>query len=327
MDKPYTTQEKQQAYEQAAEWFMLMQEHPLNTQQQVEFEAWLAAKPLHQEVWQNVAMFEEKFNRMPKQVIAKTVQELKPKKKNIGKLSMAFISLLTAFYAFQGIRQQDYFPELLSFDAVDIYKTKIGEQQQVALQDGSQIWLNSQTKIRVKYNNQQRKIELANGEIYIETHKDPLQRPFSVYTQHGDLVALGTKFNVDYTPHQTELSVQEGAVRIQTKNSKRQQIISAQHAALFDTDKIYPQAFHAGDLLWRQHLLVVHSMPLSQFIKELSKYDKTRIILDPSAHNVLVSGSYSTQDIRKTLEIIAHTYQLNISGTTDQIRITANVSK
>ncbi|GAA5015806.1 FecR family protein [Acinetobacter puyangensis] len=327
MDKPYTTQEKQEAYEQAAEWFMLIQEQSLNTQQQAEFEAWLVAKPLHQEVWQNVAMFEEKFNRMPKQVIAKTVQELKPKKKHIGKLSLAFISLLTAVYALQGIRQQDYFPELLSFDPVDIYKTKIGEQQQVALHDGSQIWLNSQTKIRVKYNDQQRKIELANGEIYIETHKDRLQRPFSVHTQHGDLVALGTKFNVDYTLDKTELSVQEGAVRIEVRNSKQQQIISAQHAAMFDTDNIYPQTFHAGDLLWRQHLLVVHSMPLPQFIKELSKYDKTRIVLDPSIHDVLVSGSYSTRDINKTLGVIAHTYQLNISETTDQIRISADVSK
>lgn len=305
--------DKQRVYEQAAEWYMLMQEQILTEAQQTEFDIWLATSALHQEVWKNVTMFDAKFQRMPKHVVAKTVQELKLQNKPTGKLSLAFISILAALYAYQSIRQQDFLPEILSFDPIDIYKTEIGQQQQIALADGSQIWLNSGTKIRVKYNDQQRRIDLTKGEIYIETAKDQMQRRFSVNTKHGDLLALGTVFNVYYTPERTILQVKEGAVRIETANHKKRQDIAAQHAAAFDDQQIYSAAYQATNLLWREQLFVVHSMSLKQFTAELSRYHKAKIIIDPALDHIAVSGSYSLLNIEKTLAMVAQTHHLKMN--------------
>lgn len=306
---------RQQAYYEAAEWYMQMQEQTLDVKQKACFEQWLAEDALHQEVWANVIMFDEKLGRVPKTVMAQTMHQLKPKPQFATKFSLILFALCTAFYTVQGIRQQDYAPDLLSFEPIDVYKTQIGEQQQVSLADGSQIWLNSESKIRVKYNANQRRIELARGEIYIETHKDIKQRPFTVQTADGVLLALGTVFNVRHFPTQTELIVKQGTVRTQPQHSKTYQDITARHTVRFDAQQIYHDAYSDMPLLWRQQLLVVHSMPLQKFITELSRYHQQNINIDPGLYHVLVSGAYSTQDLSRTLHMLQVTYHFKVVHT------------
>ncbi|NOZ97861.1 MAG: DUF4880 domain-containing protein [Gammaproteobacteria bacterium] len=303
---------RQRAYREAAEWYMQMQEQALDAKQKTCFDQWLAADVLHQEVWANVIMFDEKLGRVPKTVMAQTMQHMQPKQHYATKFSLILFAICVALYAVQGIRQQDYLPEMFSFDPVDIYKTQIGEQQQLSLADGSQLWLNSDSKIRVKYNTKQRRIELARGEIYIETHKDSQQRPFTVHTADGDLLALGTVFNVRHLPTQTELIVKQGIVRTQPQQSQYYRDVPAQHTIRFDEKQIYIDAYSDLPLLWRQQLLVVHSMPLEQFITELSRYHQNEINLDPSLEKIQVSGAYSTQDLARTLNMLKSTYHLHV---------------
>ncbi|KAA8733768.1 DUF4974 domain-containing protein [Acinetobacter qingfengensis] len=312
-------QVRQQAYEQAAHWYMQLKEQGFSEEQQQAFDQWLNANSLHQHIWQNVTMFDEKFNRLSRPVLAKTMAHIQHKKKvSGGKWCLGLLAVMTAFYAYQSIRQQDYLPDLLSFDAVDVYTTRMGETQYLTLQDGSQIWINSASKIRVKYTDFQRQIELAQGEIFIETHHDVQKRQFYVSTSHGKLQALGTVFNVHYLPDQTELSVKEGIVRIQTVHGQYHQDITAEHAAVFDQNQIHQDNYQATQFLWREHLLVVHSMPLKQVVAELSRYYPGEIELDPSLEQVLISGSYSTQNIEKTLKILATTYQFNMRVISEQ---------
>ena len=303
---------RQRAYREAAEWYMQMQEQAFDAKQKTCFDQWLAADVLHQEVWANVIMFDEKLGRVPKTVMAQTMQQLKPKPQIATKFSLILFALCIALYEVQGIRQQDYLPEMLSFDPVDIYKTHIGEQQQLTLADGSQLWLNSNSKIRVKYNTKQRRIELARGEIYIETHQDIQQRPFTVHTADEDLLALGTVFNVRHLTTQTELIVKQGIVRTQPRYATDYQDIAAQHTVRFDAQQIYHENYSDMPLLWRQQLLVVHSMSLKQFITELSRYHQQQIDIDPSLEKILVSGAYSTQDLSRTLNMLQTTYHFNV---------------
>ncbi|MCH7315030.1 FecR domain-containing protein [Acinetobacter sp. ANC 3882] len=320
-DAPYSKEDKQQAYEQAAQWYIELHEKSLDERQQAEFEEWLTAEPLHQQVWRNVTMFDEKLNRVSKHQIDQTFQQLESKQWNIGKLSLVFMSVFPVLYVYQAIRQQDYLPELWSFAPIAIYNTGKGEQRQFTLADGSRVWLNSNSKIRIKYNQHQRRIELAKGEIYIETHKDPFKRQFSVQTSHGNLVALGTVFNVRYFPEKTELLVQQGTVRILTKDRQIQQDIPAQHAAIFNQDSIRTKPYQATQMLWRQQLLVVHSMLLGQFVNELKPHYQGEIQLEPALDNILISGSYSTQDIEKTLTMVANTHHLNIQTHQQKIQL------
>ncbi|MRT93721.1 FecR family protein [Ancylomarina sp. 16SWW S1-10-2] len=91
-----------------------------------------------------------------------------------------------------------------------------GEEYQLALADGTQVWLNSESSLRypVKFTGKNRRVELS-GEAYFEvTHN--AKKPFIVNTQEMNIEVLGTSFNVsayadDATVHATLV---EGKVRV-----------------------------------------------------------------------------------------------------------------
>ncbi|NWE80415.1 FecR family protein, partial [Pseudomonas yamanorum] len=51
-------------------------------------------------------------------------------------------------------------------------RTGIGERRQVALEDGSQLQLNSNSAVDVKFDGHQRVIELLQGELWVDVAKD-----------------------------------------------------------------------------------------------------------------------------------------------------------
>lgn len=81
----------------------------------------------------------------------------------------------------------------------EIYVPK-GEQLQMAFQDGSKVFLNSDTKLKYP-----RKFGLGNRRVYLEgegyfiVEKNP-DRPFVVSVKGGDVKVLGTSFNVNAYP-------------------------------------------------------------------------------------------------------------------------------
>lgn len=77
-------------------------------------------------------------------------------------------------------------------------KTKTGEVKKIDLPDGSSVWLNANSEIRISddfQNRQQRSVYLDEGEAFFEVTKNP-QRPFLVKTPHLITRVLGTSFNV-----------------------------------------------------------------------------------------------------------------------------------
>lgn len=71
-----------------------------------------------------------------------------------------------------------------------------GTRSTLKLSDGSRVWLNSGSSLSypVTFTNQKRIVKLK-GEAYFEVHSD-VSRPFIVKTQSINVLATGTKFNV-----------------------------------------------------------------------------------------------------------------------------------
>ena len=88
----------------------------------------------------------------------------------------------------------------------EIYVPK-GEQLQMAFQDGSKVFLNSDTKLKYP-----RKFGLGNRRVYLEgegyfiVEKNP-DRPFVVSVNGGEVKVLGTSFNVNAYPGTEEVTL------------------------------------------------------------------------------------------------------------------------
>jgi ferric-dicitrate binding protein FerR (iron transport regulator) len=78
--------------------------------------------------------------------------------------------------------------------------TPKGSQTQIALTDGTKIWLNAESKLRYpsKFTGETRTVYLE-GEAFFNVKKDP-EHPFVVHTADIKVKALGTSFNVKAYP-------------------------------------------------------------------------------------------------------------------------------
>ncbi len=98
-----------------------------------------------------------------------------------------------------------------------LYATAIGQQQSTTLADGSVVLLNTNSQIKVDYNNEYRNIRLLQGEAHFTVAKNAA-RPFRVYAGNGRVQAVGTAFSVYIKDNTINVTVTEGKVELASVN-------------------------------------------------------------------------------------------------------------
>jgi len=104
--------------------------------------------------------------------------------------------------------------------AQNTISTKRGSKSKVQLPDGTQVWLNADSRITYNENFQGslREVQLS-GEAYFDVVRDE-ERPFVIHTNVIDIKVLGTAFNVrSYADEKnTETSLVRGSVEVTLRN-------------------------------------------------------------------------------------------------------------
>ena len=100
-------------------------------------------------------------------------------------------------------------------DTVNVaYSTAVGQQRTLELPDGSKLYLNTNSQVKVDFSEGYRNIKLLQGEVHFEVAKDQ-SRPFSVYAGRGRVQAVGTAFTVLFQDNQdVDVVVSEGSVSL-----------------------------------------------------------------------------------------------------------------
>jgi len=98
------------------------------------------------------------------------------------------------------------------------YSTLKAEVKKMVLPDGTIIWMNAETKIRLSPDfgtSNSRKLHLDYGEAYFEVKRDTL-KPFSITTQQFVTTVLGTSFNIKSYPElkSYQVAVATGKVKV-----------------------------------------------------------------------------------------------------------------
>lgn len=93
------------------------------------------------------------------------------------------------------------------------YATAVGEQRIITLADGSTVQLNSHSRVRVRFTDAQRTVDLEEGQALFHVAKNAA-RPFIVSSKGARVRAVGTQFDVDRTPAATIVTVVEGRVAV-----------------------------------------------------------------------------------------------------------------
>ena len=190
------------------------------------------------------------------------------------------------------------------------YRTGINQRRVVALADGTQLTLNTNSAVNVDYSGDRRQIQLLAGEIFIATGKDAAQRPFFVGTPHGGLQALGTRFTVRVHEQYASTGVLEGAVAVLADDGSQRLVLRPGEGAHFDSAGYHRQALMPYGGAWLNGMLVARDMRLADFLAELSRYSDHPLGCAPASAGLRVSGSYPLADVDAVLDAVSASLQL-----------------
>ncbi len=192
-------------------------------------------------------------------------------------------------------------------DARIAYGTAKGERLEVALPDGSDLQLNTDSAVSVTYTRRSRTIHLERGEALF-TVKAGDGRPFEVLAAGGEIRDLGTRFSVHRESERVSVVVVEGAVTVRTRESAFRLPLSAGERVTYDftgristTEKIDAAASTA----WSRGRLVFDSVTVAEVARQLARYHDVRVVIDdPALSQLRVSGTFRTDDLDSLIETL-----------------------
>lgn len=294
--------------EQLADWLVMLQSGEATEQDLAALSQWRKQSQVHEAAWQRAEGVLSTFGQVPAAIGRDTLARL-PRRSRRQLLSLLAIATPTGWLLWQ------HGPWLHRAD----YQTAKGEQQTIALADGSQLLLNTATQVDVSFTPTSRTIRLLSGEIMLTTGKDPLPagqpaRPLTVRTEQGSVQPIGTRFAVREWDGYTQVSVFEGAVRVQPAGSSQSASVPAMQQLRFSATELQAvQAVRNSSDLWTNGMLLAQDMRLGDLIAELARYQPGLLRCDPEVAQLLVSGAFPVNDIASSLRVLEQSLPVRIT--------------
>lgn len=201
--------------------------------------------------------------------------------------------------------------------AAATYETRRGETLEVALDDGSVIELNTQSRISTEFTAGERHVVLLEGEALFDVAHDP-QRPFTVSTGGHEVRAVGTAFSVYARGDgRTVVTVVEGLVQTRAEGGS----FSAALLRPGDRVELAPGDASAAPVRvdaeaatsWTRGWLVFEDRPVADVIAEFRRYvDLDVEFAEDSLREIRVSGSFEPTDTTAFLRALESTERVRL---------------
>ncbi len=212
------------------------------------------------------------------------------------------------------------------------FATTRGQTSSIYLNDGSNLTLNTNGRVHVRFSTEERLLRLEQGELSIQVAHDA-SRPLSVITAQGVVQAVGTAFNVKlHDNEEVEVIVTEGTVRVrELLNSENGPIGRLPETAMtvskgekVTLSRRKETAVQMGDadlavaLGWRQGNLIFRGETLEQALAEVSRYTDIQFeIADDDLRTKQIAGLFKIGDIRGLLSALEKNFQIRSEWASD----------
>ncbi|MBK4997034.1 DUF4880 domain-containing protein [Pseudomonas sp. S37] len=288
--------------QQAARWFLCLQGGASEDERQA-CAAWRAADSEHERAWQLATRFSAQVQSIPPDVARATLQ--RPAALGRRAAVKALTSLVVLGSLGVALSRTGTVDTLLA-DA----RTAVGEQRRLTLDDGTELHLNTDTAVDIRYSAGERLLVLRRGELYVSTGKDP--RPMLVHSAWGMFQPLGTRFAVRQYEQHDELKVLEGTVAA-TPRAGATLRIEAGEQALVSATRVTRLNNAPAKLDWVEGMLRVERMPLVDFLAELGRYRHGWVRCAPEVAQLEISGVYQLADSDAALRALAMAFPLRVN--------------
>ncbi|MFT8775224.1 MAG: FecR domain-containing protein [Gluconacetobacter liquefaciens] len=298
------------ARQEALHWLAILNDADTSEDDRRAWAAWLAQGETQQRAWANATMLWSRLDalapeRGPGVIAPPIANDPGPCRLSRRQWMGTAAAAVTGIVAGGGYVATH--PELFAD-----YRTGIDTSRTIALADGSTVELARSTALSVSWSPRMRHMTLHAGQALFDARYDP-HRPFLVTAGGAVMRTDAALFDVNHLTDSTLVTTIRDEVTVTPpvggiRLAASQQVRCANGSAAGPTT-VDP----AFVLAWRDNRLVADGMPLADFVTELSRYRRGRIlIMGPRLKALPVTAAVSVTDPDAAIATIAASLRLRV---------------
>jgi transmembrane sensor len=211
-----------------------------------------------------------------------------------------------------------------------VVATEIGALRVMDLPDGSTVHLNTDTQIRLRYGEAERRVELLRGEAHFSVKPD-VARPFVVVTGAVQVRAVGTSFNVRRRADEVEVLVTSGRVVVEQERESAAKaadpdapasVLEAGERVVLATkrvefvapavERMQPVEVERA-MAWQERRLVFDGTPLREVAAEFNRYNQRQLVIDdPILAERLFGGTFRADNHEALVQLLEEAFEVEV---------------
>ncbi len=311
--------------EEAADWFLLLQQKPDDQVLHTRFGIWLSQSDLHRlawretnSMWQALGDASGQYSRLSSPsdqasaLSSPVVTSRGHKRRWVAAASAGALSLCLSWFALPTV--------MLHVQADHI--TTTAESRAVTLEDGSTVVLAADSAIKSRFSDGRREITLLAGEAFFDVQRE-VSRPFIVDAEGVKVEVLGTVFDVRMTSETTNVALAKGQVRASSGDNTN--ILAPGEIVSIDrkTGAMTKDAIGIEDIgSWREGRLYVTDVSIGSVIELLRRYHPAWIaVADPGLAAEKVTGIYDLTHPDQALRALVDPHGGKVRAVSSALRV------
>ena len=299
--------------ERAAEFFEKRRFGTWSDEDQAELEAWIAASFLHRAAYLRV----EGIAARADQLAAFRALRLRRLAGSDRKFPGRRILLpLLAAAAFAGVAALGYPIVSAMMQPPDrTYSTEVGGRTLLKFADGTVVDLDTDTSVRFRMTNDERRVWLEKGEAWFHVAHNAAN-PFTVIVGRHRITDIGTEFLVRKNAGGMEVALLNGRASLGTEGAPAAMLVPGDEAvatpvSVSVTRKTGQEL--ADELAWRRGALVFRSTRLADAVREVNRYNRTKIVIaDPTIADMKLTGEIKNDNFEGFLYLAQSMMKLHV---------------
>lgn len=291
-----------QLAEEAAGWFLKLNDPACNEAERRSFDAWLAADASHRDEYQQFERLWKALDGLPKR---------RSRRVSAALAGFALVGMLALLLAFAPQTEQQ------------LVATGVGERTHLVLADGTELDIDASTRLSTHYSWLSRTIEVESGGAQFTVAPDRL-RQFEVRAASGRMRDIGTTFKVSNEGGRVTVGVIEGKVEVLLDGHATGTILEGgRQLAYSEACVATPAPLDTGAAsLWRDGRWTCKDATLDEIVSHMNRQHRQQTMLaDPELAGLRVSGDFNISDRAGLLEALVALYHLQIQEQGETTRL------
>ncbi|HSS15015.1 MAG TPA: FecR domain-containing protein [Rhizomicrobium sp.] len=269
---------------EAALWLVRLRSDARTEAQVAAFREWIAADRAHAVAFEAVDSTWDISSALPRDLRGEVPTPAVSNRRKVMAGAAAIIGGAGAFTFWRGAEARTI-------------QTEVGEQKHVSLDDGTRIFLDTDTRLVVQFNDSLRQTHLEYGRVNFLVASDPI-RPFVVNAAKAKVIAAPSNMDVRLDGARLSVVLVKGSVDIIRASAQPEKLQAGERIV------IDGQGFGRRDkpgltplLAWQTGQAVFEDGRLSDAAAEMNRYCNVKLVIpDSETGELRVSGVYTVGD-------------------------------